>query len=498
MKTFLNLIDRHWLAIVIFGTVLFLLLTMFIGANQSVWFDEDYSVVLAKSSWCDLLSLTAVDVHPPFYYVLLKIWGSLFAFNDTMLRLFSAIMASGAVFGALAIARKCFGRRAAVLAVPFMILTPFLMRYGFELRMYSLAALLAVASTYVLIVLIKNQPRKLWILYGILVALGMLTLNYMIFVYSAHLIWLVARYFKTKPHTKLIKEKWVWSYVLAIAIYLFWLPFAIGQLINDVSPGIATAIGPVEIVKILSFTFVYQPEYWLNKWLGVLLMAAIVVAIYFIYRAFKLISSQQRWLLWLLLAIAIGPIVLMMLSSLISDRGFFVERYIAHFIWSLYLVTGVTIGIVLLKGKKLILNLILSSVILLAFLAGLLNLNYYGNFNFQRLQSNAARQIVDDIGGCRPDRVIVVDDKYEYFEIQHYLSNCHNLYFYSPNDIEFSGGYAWLKNHSARLTNQIIDTSQLIVVRIKDQVNYQVPSGYSLVSTNNHYDVVSIETYQLL
>ena len=42
--------------------------------SNNLWYDEAYSASMVSRSWYDLIYITAVDDHSPFYYVLLKIF----------------------------------------------------------------------------------------------------------------------------------------------------------------------------------------------------------------------------------------------------------------------------------------------------------------------------------------------------------------------------------------------------------------------------------------
>ena len=66
--------SKSFLIIVVLAGVLATLIALAIGVQQSVWFDEAYSVRVAQQPLGDLLSLTAVDTHPPLYYMILKLW----------------------------------------------------------------------------------------------------------------------------------------------------------------------------------------------------------------------------------------------------------------------------------------------------------------------------------------------------------------------------------------------------------------------------------------
>ena len=54
---------------------------LWIGLRQSVWFDEAYSIMVAKQSVGEAIRLTALDTHPPLYYLFLKAWACLFGWG---------------------------------------------------------------------------------------------------------------------------------------------------------------------------------------------------------------------------------------------------------------------------------------------------------------------------------------------------------------------------------------------------------------------------------
>ncbi|RYF28745.1 MAG: hypothetical protein EOO17_04390 [Chloroflexi bacterium] len=126
-----------WFATIAAAVVVFVAATVF-GLTQTTWFDEGYSVLLAQRPVGELISLTALDAHPPLYYLLLKGWIGVFGLSDLSLR------ASSALFGALAIVatalllRKLFTTKVAIISLPFLTLAPFMLRYDYEIRMYAL------------------------------------------------------------------------------------------------------------------------------------------------------------------------------------------------------------------------------------------------------------------------------------------------------------------------------------------------------------------------
>ena len=104
--------ERHFIIVLILGAALTMLISLSIGLAQSVWFDEAYSIMLAKQSTGELLRLTGLDTHPPLYYLLLKAWAGMFGWSEVALRSLSVIAAGGAVVFAGLLVKRMFGIKA--------------------------------------------------------------------------------------------------------------------------------------------------------------------------------------------------------------------------------------------------------------------------------------------------------------------------------------------------------------------------------------------------
>ena len=85
----LKKINKKYLhiAIIIIG-VIFLFLSSF---HEDIWFDESYSVAIAKHNFIDIWQITGHDVHPPLYYWMLHIVWMIFGNNVIAFRLFSVL-----------------------------------------------------------------------------------------------------------------------------------------------------------------------------------------------------------------------------------------------------------------------------------------------------------------------------------------------------------------------------------------------------------------------
>src|SRR5687768_7886557 len=66
--------------------------------SSCLWFDEIFSVHAARHGWAQLFSFVAADIiHPPLFYVLLKLWTGIGGESLLWLRLLPAITSIAAI-----------------------------------------------------------------------------------------------------------------------------------------------------------------------------------------------------------------------------------------------------------------------------------------------------------------------------------------------------------------------------------------------------------------
>lgn len=153
------------------------------SVDRPLWFDEGYSIYFAGASPLDTAVLTAVDIHPPFYYWTLQLWTLLAGWNELSVRLYSAAVGTLTVALLLAFGVRAFGRRAGWIAATALAVSPLHVTYSFEVRMYALLALLVLIATWVWW---RLDSRRSIALYTGAMAMACLTQYYAVFVLAAH------------------------------------------------------------------------------------------------------------------------------------------------------------------------------------------------------------------------------------------------------------------------------------------------------------------------
>ncbi|HEV8632732.1 MAG TPA: glycosyltransferase family 39 protein [Chloroflexota bacterium] len=157
-------------------------------ARGDLWGDEAASVTMSLRPLGTLLgTLAAAEPHPPLYPLLLKAWMRLAGTDELVVR-FPSIAAGTLtvpVLGALGrLVGPAVGRVAALLGA----LSPFLLWYATESRMYPLAALLVAASWYALLRLLARPGWRRALPYGAAMALALLSHYFVLFVGLAQAI----------------------------------------------------------------------------------------------------------------------------------------------------------------------------------------------------------------------------------------------------------------------------------------------------------------------
>lgn len=473
---------------------------MLFSVGNSIWFDEGYSILLAKSSWHELFALTAVDAHPPLYYALLKAWGSVFGYSEFALRSLSAVMAGGAVVVTATLLRKMFSAKVALTALPLIAAAPFVLRYGYEVRMYSTALLIAVGATYVLLNAYKGNKWSQWVVYAVLVALGMYTLYMTIVVWVAHAIWLLVQSLK-KPRVPILQWRWAYAFIGAIVLFLPYIPTFIHQMFNSVLPGIGKELTLTSLVDIVTVLFTFTPEWQVGGWLSLLLLAGIILTTWVGVSTYKNFSKQDKQSYGLLVFLVLIPLAFYAVTSLPPRDPIFVNRYLAHVAIFVYSLVAVTLALGVVHRNKLRANRrivpVIAYVLVGVILAiGLSRLHTAGNFVFERMQTPETQQVRSSIE-CNDATTIVADDPYTYIDAVFYFDDC-DMRFYSEQPVEKEGGYAPLHNSSARLSDsKDIQTQTLIRLGWNGNTpSFVVDDRYTLVDSRV-YDKQLVEVYEL-
>ena len=226
LKKFLNQKNIH-LAIIILGAI-FISLLIF---HQNMWFDESYSIAIARHSFSEIWNITSFDVHPPFYYYCLHILYLIFGGNVVIYRVFSAITIILTALLGFTHIRKDFGEKTGFWFSFLMLFLPVSAQYAGEIRMYSLGMLLGTIMCIYAYRIYKKDIHKLtYVFFGVSSLLLAYTHYYGVLLAGVINLALFVYLIKNKKDRKQDLIKFTITAVLQVIAYLPWLIVFVSHL----------------------------------------------------------------------------------------------------------------------------------------------------------------------------------------------------------------------------------------------------------------------------
>ena len=333
------------IGIIVLG-IIFISLSAF---HENIWFDESYSVSIAKHSFSEIWNITGHDVHPPLYYWILHIIWMIFENQNIAFRLFSVL--SIAILGVLGYThiRKDFGEKVGILFSFLVYFLPVICIYSQEIRMYSLAYLLVTIMSiyaYRFYKSIKDkkaiqEQNKNLIIFAIFSILSCYThyyalataglMNFIIFIF------LIKNVLKTRKQKDLSKEdkkemakplkKIIIIAIIQVILYIPWLLFLIEQM-TRVGGGFWIQLNLNTLIEVPSFQFRVQTDSTINVTAIISLIVSILLYIYIGYRIYKAKKNKEEVLPAIIaIIIYITVIVAVLIISLIGSP-ILVGRYL--------------------------------------------------------------------------------------------------------------------------------------------------------------------------
>lgn len=168
------------------------LMFIFLCFQNTINYDEFFSMQWCRLEWKELMWRLINDVHPPLHYLLLK--PILDLTNESMFcaRLLSALAGIILLWTGSLFLEHLAGKKAALLFACFLYLNPFMVQKVTEIRMYMLASTFTVISGILSYYVMKEPKRKNWLLFVLFSLLAAYTHYYallsMIFLYAGILI----------------------------------------------------------------------------------------------------------------------------------------------------------------------------------------------------------------------------------------------------------------------------------------------------------------------
>ena len=273
---------------------------------QPLWWDEGWSLYFATTDVGAMLKLTAVDIHPPFYYLLLHLWIRILGPSVLSVRFLSVLIGTAAVPLLYVTGRRLLGEKGGLLAAFLLAVSPLHIYYSQEVRMYALVTLLGLAAFYFALREEWNGGKAqwaVWIGYVLAATAALYTQYYAVFLILALNICVLIRWIRARrPFSDLLP--WIGAQIAVIALFLPWLWYAGVKLLSyvrfkvsvekDPSLGLFTYVGR----HLTAFDWGHAEgilaDWW---WLGLLPLTILVLSLALLLRKRAYRARFGHWLL---------------------------------------------------------------------------------------------------------------------------------------------------------------------------------------------------------
>ena len=140
--------------------------------KPSLWLDESFSVAFASLGWAEFGSLvSSLETNMSLYYLLLKIWISIFGDSEFAVRSLSAMLAVLTVAIIYSFTLRLFNKRVALVAGLLLASNAYFIRYAQATRSYSLLLFLTAVSMFLFVLALEKQKLRLYVWHGVVNAL---------------------------------------------------------------------------------------------------------------------------------------------------------------------------------------------------------------------------------------------------------------------------------------------------------------------------------------
>ncbi len=217
--------EAVFLALII---MLALFLRIYDLGKESIWLDEGFALQAIDRNAIEVVKWTAdFDPIPPFYYITLHFWSSIFGISESAIRFLSVLLSIGTLVILLLITNKLFNRKITLITGLLFAAEMLQVQYAQEARSFALFMFLAWLSTLLFVYFIKE--KKHLVFYVIISALALYTLQLMVAVLLLH-----NAIFFIQNKKELIK-KWIVGQIAVIILFIPWIGIFVKQflLINE-------------------------------------------------------------------------------------------------------------------------------------------------------------------------------------------------------------------------------------------------------------------------
>lgn len=213
--------EYAWMLLLIAGFALVYLSLCF---NHNIWTDEAFTIDLLRNcdTYREAVEFTAGDVHPPLYYLILKLFTDVFGIRLFLLKALSILPMLLTMGLGITFVYRRYDFKTAFLYILMMAVIPCSMEYAVQVRMYSWAMFFVTSCGFAAADAYERGKRRDWIFLGLAGVAAAYT-HYFAFV---AVIWIYGFLFLALLWDAGKRKKLLWwlaAVLLSLVAYAPWL-----------------------------------------------------------------------------------------------------------------------------------------------------------------------------------------------------------------------------------------------------------------------------------
>lgn len=320
------------------GKILFLFSIVILAVMNAIIFikpfmeiDEWFTKGIVQHSASQVVAITGIDVHPPLYYLLLKVPMKILSMLNMnydlvfLIKFMSLVPLIILILVCITKIRKDYGwLTCGFFSLSLVVMSSFFTDF-LTARMYSWAIMFLVLAFICVGDILKNSSYKSWVLLAIFSTLGAYTHYFAaisaVVMYVLLLLNIIVN--RKSGFDKSDVKKWIVSTIIGIVLYIPWVFTLMGQLTKVHKKYWIHPLDFNDLITSLSITFTSNLTFVLDVFL-----AAVVLAIFAIVLA-RYLKNRTKENSYILMGVSVY-IVTLAAAIIISFtfKPILLERYL--------------------------------------------------------------------------------------------------------------------------------------------------------------------------
>ena len=215
---------RHWLMIAGL-TAVSVMLRAAVAFRGGIWSDEGFFLsVIEIPSWTAMLEFLRLhESHPPLFYALMKIWGSITGFDERAMLVLPIMLGAAMTPVTYIVCHALHSSRAGVIAAVIVTFSAGMVEYSGQIRPYCILPTLILLSCAAFVQAIERRTLRAWMRYALWTILGLYTHNWVWLIVAGQVVAFGVVLSRTPGGAGGLIAQFASSWAAIFALYLPWL-----------------------------------------------------------------------------------------------------------------------------------------------------------------------------------------------------------------------------------------------------------------------------------